>query len=190
MLDGVLIAATQASLDSVWVVTRDAEVIALARAFKAEVLEEPVNQGHTAAVSLAQAELAGQGVEGFLTIPGDVPLVTSDEITALIHSSSAPPSVTLVPSRQGFGTNGVFLAPPNLLRLRFGEPSFENHVKAAQGNGLEPMILTLPGLGLDLDTPEDLQAFLTVPNGTRTARFLEGVGITRRMAEPSTAPRR
>jgi 2-phospho-L-lactate guanylyltransferase len=171
MLADVLRALAGAHLDRVWVVTREPEAMALARAFGAEPLAEEENRGHTAAVAVAQAEAARLGAEAFLTIPGDVPCVTAAEIRALVDALAAPPSVALSPSRSGLGTNGVVLAPPSAMRLRFGEPSFDNHLAAARALRLRAQVVSLPGLGLDVDDPDDLAALLTGGAGTESARL-------------------
>lgn len=177
MLEDVLDALAEASLDRVLVVTRDPEVIALARQRHASVLEEPENRGHTEAVALAQRMAADIGAQRFLTIPGDVPQVTPQEIAALVAAASAGPGVVFVPSRSGFGTNGVLLSPPDLMRLKFGEPSFANHLIAARRGGLDPVILSLPGLGLDIDGPEDLRTLLENDRKTRSRRLIQTLGL-------------
>ena len=65
-----------------------------------------------------------------------------------------------MPSLSGFGTNAALLAPPDAMPLKFGEPSFANHLEGARGRGLTPRVLALPGLGLDIDAPEDLRLLL------------------------------
>ena len=120
-----------------WVVTRDPEVAALARSLGAEPLAEPDNRGHTAAVATAQAEAVRQGATAFLTIPGDVPCVSAAEIRALVDALAGAAAVVLTPSRSGLGTNGVVLSPPSAMRLRFGEPSFDDHVVAARALRLD-----------------------------------------------------
>jgi 2-phospho-L-lactate guanylyltransferase (CobY/MobA/RfbA family) len=77
-----------------------------------------------------------------------------------------------VPSRSGLGTNGVALAPPDAMPLTFGEPSFERHLGTARARNLSPRVLTLPGLGLDIDTPEDLTALVAEPNTTETSALV------------------
>jgi 2-phospho-L-lactate guanylyltransferase (CobY/MobA/RfbA family) len=52
--------------------------------------------------------------------------------------------------------------------LTFGEPSFEKHLATARAHGLEPRVLALPGLGLDVDAPSDLAA----PGTTASARLV------------------
>jgi 2-phospho-L-lactate guanylyltransferase len=174
MLADVLRALGDAGLDRVWVVTRDPAAAALARSLGAEPLAEAENRGHTAAVAAAQAEAARLGAAVFLTIPGDVPCVTAAEVRALLGALGAPPAVVLAPSRSGLGTNGVVLAPPGVMRLRFGEPSFQGHLAAARALRLEPRVVSLPGLGLDVDGPEDLAALLAAGAATDSGRLVAG----------------
>ncbi len=153
-------------LDSILVVTRDPELIELARRLGAEACIEPLNRGHTEAVRFALATLIERRASAMLTVPGDVPSVSPPEIEAMISASQRPPSVVFAPSRSGLGTNGVLLRPPDAMPLRFGEPSFPNHLGSAQSLGLTTRVLELPGLGLDVDTPEDL-ALLLADAGAR-----------------------
>jgi 2-phospho-L-lactate guanylyltransferase len=182
MLVDVLLALGGAGLDRVWVVTREAEVAAIARSLGAEPLAEAENRGHTAAVAIAQAEAVRVGADAFLTIPGDVPCVTGGEISALVGALTSAPAAVFVPSRSGLGTNGVLLAPPAAMRLRFGEPSFENHLTAARGLRLTPTIVRLGGLGLDVDAPEDLMALLAEGAGTRSHELLARWRLPERLA--------
>ena len=171
MLEDVLAALAAARLDCVWVVTREPAVSALARARGAAPLAEDTNRGHTAAVARAQAEATRLGARVFLTIPGDVPCVTADEIRRLAETAAVG-APAFVPSRSGLGTNGAALAPSDAMPLTFGEPSFDNHLAAARARGLAPRVLPLPGLGLDVDAPDDLAALLAMPGATVSARLV------------------
>jgi 2-phospho-L-lactate guanylyltransferase len=174
MLEDVLEAAVTALPGSVVVVTTDPEVQAVTRAAGALCLTESANRGHTAAVAFAQQEAVARGVARFLTLPGDVPCVTAQEITALCGALTETPGVVFVPSRSGLGTNAALLAPPDAIPLTFGEPSFDNHLKTARGAGLAPRVLELPGIGLDVDAPDDLPVLLERGPATRSARVLRG----------------
>jgi len=178
MLRDVLRALTAARLDAVWVVTRDADVVATARASGAEVLAETDNRGHTAAVALAQRAALARGARTFLTLPGDVPCVTAEEIAALAAAAAAAPAAAFTPSRSGRGTNGAALSPPDAMPLTFGEPSFDNHLAAARARGLPPRVLALPGLGLDVDDAADLHALAAdgahTESGQLVRRWLAG----------------
>ena len=182
MLHDVLRALVAARVDARWIVTRDPEVAAIARDFGVDVLHEDANRGHTAAVAAAQAEASRIGAAIFATIPGDTPCVTADEIDALLtRADSAPTTVTFTPSRSGLGTNGAALAPPSAMPLTFGEPSFENHLRAARERGLVPRVLPLPGLALDVDGPTDLAFLLASGPGTESGRLLANWSIADRL---------
>jgi 2-phospho-L-lactate guanylyltransferase len=190
MLGDVLRALVAAELDRVWVVTREPAVAVIARALGAELLAEEDNRGHTAAVAHAQAEAVRHGASVFVTVPGDVPCVTADEIRALAAAATGARAAAFTPSRSGLGTNGVALHPPDVMRLRFGEPSFENHLTAARALGLSPEVLSQPGLGLDVDAPEDLVALLDRPAATDTHRLLGRWRLDERLAAAgATRPR-
>ena len=182
MLIDVLRALAGAHLDRVWVVTREPEVAAIARSLGAEPVGEEENRGHTAAVATAQAEAVRAGAAAFVTIPGDVPCVSPEEIKALVAAVGAPPAAVFAPSRSGAGTNGVVLSPPGAMRLRFGEPSFDNHLAAARALRLEPKIVRLRGLGLDVDAPEDLLGLLTEGAGTESHALLARWRLPERLA--------
>ena len=182
MLADVLRALAAARLDRVWVVTREPEVAAIAHSLGAEAIGEEENRGHTAAVATAQAEAVRAGATAFMTIPGDVPCVTPEEIRTLVDALGAAPSAVFAPSRSGAGTNGVALAPPSAMRLRFGEPSFDNHLAAARALRLDPKIVTLRGLGLDVDAPEDLAALLAEGAGTGSHDLLSRWRLAERLA--------
>ncbi len=186
MLEDVLAALCEAGLDAVWVVTRDHEVTELVRRFGVTILEEAENRGHTEAVRLAQWEAARMGADRFLTIPGDVPLASAEEIRAVCRAAGSGRSAVFVPSRSGFGTNAALLAPPDVMPLKFGEPSFANHLEAARARGLEPAVLRLPGLGLDLDGPDDLAALVDGGGETVSCRLLRTLGF--RPPSPSPLP--
>lgn len=164
------------------VVTRDGWAAALAARHGARVLTEPANKGQSAAVARAAEALERGGIAGLLQVPGDVPGAGADEIAAVI-ASHAPdtPAVTLVPAHDRRGTNCVLCSPPGVLPFAFGHESFAPHCRAAQAQGIEPRIVPLPGMGLDIDTPDDLRAFLARPAPGRTLDYLRESGIAARL---------
>jgi 2-phospho-L-lactate guanylyltransferase len=182
MLEDVLDALAGAQVGPVLVVTRDRAVEALARRHGADTLVEETNRGHTEAVAHAQQAALVRGARRFLTIPGDVPCVTSDELVALAETSLEAPGALFVPSLSGFGTNAALLAPPDAMLLKFGEPSFDNHLIAARAAGLRPLVRRLPGLGLDIDAPEDLALLLARGPSTRSAGLLASLHVPARLA--------
>ncbi len=160
-------------LDGVMIVSRDAEAEKLAERYHARLLIEEENRGHTMAVAHAARVLAGEGVDGILQLPGDVPMVTVAEITQVLKTHGAAPAMTIVPSRDKQGSNCILCSPPEVMPLTFGEDSFYPHLATARKHGLEPQVLTMPGIGLDIDTPDDLRMLLTQKVSNRTGRFLQ-----------------
>jgi 2-phospho-L-lactate/phosphoenolpyruvate guanylyltransferase len=107
-----------------------------------------------------------------LTVPGDIPLITSSEIAQLLAAHRSTPAFTIAPSRDALGSNAIICSPPDAVPLRFGEDSFYPHLRAAKACGIDPTVLRLPGIALDVDTPEDLAAFSLVPARTRAHALL------------------
>lgn len=182
MLEDVLAALARSPLDALYVVTGDPLVMEAARRHGALVLEERANRGHTYAVACAQALALAEGARRFLTVPGDVPCVSPAEVAALSESLPAAGGAAFVPSLSGQGTNAALLAPPDAVALRFGEPSFHPHLAAARDRGVVPVTLRLPGLGLDIDGPEDLRLLLERGGATKSAAALRSMGVPARLA--------
>ena len=182
MLEDVLGALAVAQLGLVLVVTREPEVEGIAARHGAGTLREEINLGHTEAVAHAQRSALARGATRFLTVPGDVPCVTPVELRSLVETPVEPPGAVFVPSLSGFGTNAALLEPPDVLPLKFGEPSFDNHLVAARAAGLRPLARRLLGLGLDIDAPDDLALLLERGPSTRSARLLVSLDVPARLA--------
>jgi 2-phospho-L-lactate guanylyltransferase len=175
MVEDVLTALSQVTvLEGIAVVSPAAEAETLASRYGARLIAESEARGHTAAVVEAANRLAGEGVTGLITVPGDVPLATPEEIGRVLALHGAAPAMTIVPSRDERGSNCIACSPPDVLPFRF--------LAAARRLGLEPHICPLPGLGLDIDTPEDLDALLARPAKTRAHAYLRDSGIASRLA--------
>jgi 2-phospho-L-lactate guanylyltransferase len=173
MLEDVLaaLAATPALL-GIAVVTVDAAARRMAIEYGARLIEDGARAGHTGAVMAAARLLAEEGCGGMLTVPGDIPLVTPAEISQLVAAHRPAPAFTIAPSRDERGSNAIICSPPDAVPLRFGEDSFYPHLRAAEACGINPTVLQLPGVALDVDTPEDLAAFMLVPSRTRARALL------------------
>ena len=174
MLEDVLAALAQAPLAGIMVNTVDPLATELAQRYGARVVTEGARDGHTGAVAAMARILAAEGREGMLTVPGDIPRVTAAEIAAVIAAHQPAPSLTIVPARDERGSNSVLCSPPLVMPLRFGDDSFLPHLAEARSRGIEPTVLKLPGIGLDIDQPKDLRAFLQAqpPMNTRALMAL------------------
>jgi 2-phospho-L-lactate guanylyltransferase len=173
MLEDVLTAlASAAGLAGLLVVTVDPSAGRLARRYDARLVEDGARDGHTGAVTAAMRMLAAEGRAGMLTLPGDIPLVTADEIDRVVAAHRSAPAFTIVPSHDEGGSNAILCSPPDAVKLRFGVDSYFPHLRGAEAQGITPTVLHLPGIALDIDNPEDLAAFARQPSPTRTRAFL------------------
>jgi len=172
MLEDVLEAlASCPGQPPVAVVTSDEFAVEAARRFRCEIIPDTENGGETAAIEMATAVCAARGAEFTFVLPGDIPLLRSEEVAHVFATAPSSGSVLVRASDQR-GTNGALRRPCALFPLRFGNDSFLPHHAAAQATGLPCVVLELPGIGLDIDRPEDLDALLAEPTRTRTQRLL------------------
>jgi 2-phospho-L-lactate guanylyltransferase len=187
MLEDVLKAlAGVPALHGVAVVTVDRDAARIARDAGARVLEDGATGGHTAAIAGAARRFRSEGASGMLALPGDIPLVTSAEVAQLVAAHGPAPSFTIVPAWDGRGSNAVLCSPPGLVALQFGDDSCLPHLAAAESLGLTPHVLRLTGIGLDIDTPRDLAAFLERGASTRTQALLTANGFVGTFATVSS----
>ena len=169
--------AASPGLAGLAVVTLDPAASALARRFEARVLTEGAADGQSGAVNAAARTLSREGREAMLMIPGDVPLITPQEVEQLVAAHERRPDFVIAPAHDGRGSNAVLCAPPEALTLRFGDDSFLPHLAAARTLGLEPKIVRLSGIGLDIDHPRDLAAFMRIASQTHTRALLADARI-------------
>ncbi len=169
-------------LQGVLVVTRDETAASLAKQYGADVLTEAENRGQTAAVEAAAAWLTAQGAEGMLAVPGDVPQVPAAEIEAVLAAHDRRRGMTIVPAQDERGSNCIACSPPDLISFHFGNDSFQPHLRAAEAAGVTPVILRLPGIGLDIDRPDDLAALVAATGESRAQTWLRENGIADRIA--------
>lgn len=154
----------------VTLVTGDPFAKKLAGDFGFEVIPDPDNPGETGAIEMAINICVDRGIEWTLVIPADIPLIQAWELDEILKHAPGEGSV-LVPAGDGRGTNAAFRRPANLFPLRFGNDSFKPHHAAAQATGKPCVVLTLPGIAVDVDNSADLQQLISLPGKTRAQRL-------------------
>lgn len=192
MFEDVLDALTAArGLAGTIVVTADEGAAAIAKRYGARILADEARDGHTAVIGATARRIAGEGCGGMLQVPGDIPLLTTEEIDLLIERHRPAPAFTIAPSHDDHGSNAVLVSPPQAVPLTFGDDSFFPHLRVARQHGIEPSVVRVPGISRDIDCAEDLQAFARFRSSTRTQVFLDangfeewgGTGTTSKIAE-------
>ena len=156
--------------ERVIVFTAADEVIQIARPFGFDVVLEKSVDGHSAAVNHMVSEMLSSSSR-LLSIASDLPRLVASEIDFALDAASEP--VTLIPSRDWTGTNGVVFIPPARILMEYGEGSFRRHLSKAAAAGHRSDVMNLPGIAFDIDTPEDLDMFLEDPRkDSETWRYL------------------
>ena len=124
-----------------------------------------------------------------LFLPGDVPLVTPEELEIVLEGFGRQdtPELMIVPASDLGGSNCIACSKPDCMEFGFGEDSFRRHLAIARRLGIEPSVAKLPGIGLDIDTPDDLRklASILVDSGieSHTHRYFRESGILERISE-------
>jgi 2-phospho-L-lactate guanylyltransferase len=161
MLGDVLDAVARSTVPNhVVVYTASSEAASMAAQFRFDVIVETAVNGHSAAVNLMVERLAEDATQ-ILSIAGDLPKLRAEEIDFAFNNAIEP--ITIFPSRDGTGTNGILFVPPASIQMEYGEGSFSRHMSKAAAAGHRIEVMQIPGIAFDIDTREDLQAFFDNP---------------------------
>lgn len=144
-------------LDQVLVVSRDSQALTIARNHGAKTVQEDGQPHLNTALTRASVIAQVHATQGVLVLPVDLPLLTPDDVLALIDRAAKPPVVVIAPDRHHKGTNALLMVPAGQIEYDFGEGSFQRHCERAVQSGARLEVVDLPSLGLDLDDPEDLE---------------------------------
>ena len=144
-------------LEEVLVISRDPQALTLARNYGARTVREDGQPELNTALKRATVIAQVYATRGVLVLPADLPLISREDILALIERAIDPPVVVIAPDRHEKGTNALLISPSGLIEYDFGENSFQRHCELVRKSGARLEVLNLPTLGLDLDLPEDLE---------------------------------
>jgi 2-phospho-L-lactate guanylyltransferase len=138
------------------VISRSAAVLEIARSAGARPIPE-TGDTLNGALAEASAAIAAPAAGPVMALSCDLPFVTVDDLAALI-AAGAEADVVAACDTEGRGTNALLLRQPGLIPYRYGPDSIAAHRAEAGRIGLRFAILARPGLGEDIDTPDQLAA--------------------------------
>jgi 2-phospho-L-lactate/phosphoenolpyruvate guanylyltransferase len=146
LLTGVVSAAREAGVERVTVVT--------GLPLKGYDVWDDRGLAWNDALAAAMAEVVTAPL--LAVISADLPLIRADDVEDLL-AATPERGIAIARALDG-GTNAVAMRPPGLVRTRFGEPG-SAALHAALG--VPHVVVDLPGLAFDVDTPEDLTRMQT-----------------------------
>jgi 2-phospho-L-lactate guanylyltransferase len=144
LLQGVVAAVREAGVERITLVTSERLVLPGVESWDDRGL------AWNDALAAAMAEVVRSEVATIVS--ADLPELRADEVQALIDATPAR-GLAVARALDG-GTNAVSMRPPGLVRTRFGEAG-SAAVHAALG--VPAVMVDLPGLAFDVDTPTDLE---------------------------------
>jgi len=159
--------------DRVFVISKEPGALSRARKRGWETIVESQQTSESSSVDAGSLYCAEQGVRALLRLPIDLPLVEPCDIEAVFEQLDVAPSVVMVPSSDGTGTNALLRSPAVLFPSHFGSHSFHRHLAEAQACGAHIRVFRNPHLELDIDELDDLRRVSNRlrPNSA-TARWL------------------
>ncbi len=182
MLETTFAAAARVrTADRIAVVTLFAPAISLAEKYGMEVIAETKQISESASVDFGSKEAKKRGAESVLRLPIDLPLITTEDIEAILKHDTPQGSVVIAPSRDGSGTNAILRRPPDLFPSHFGPGSFAKHLREAEQAKVDCRIIHLPRVALDIDDPADLALFLEEGRNSSLSGLLKEIGIDERI---------
>ncbi|HDM45255.1 MAG TPA: hypothetical protein ENG07_02005, partial [Candidatus Bathyarchaeota archaeon] len=120
------------------------------------------------------------GIETTLFIPADVPLITREDVNAIVDLCRYERQVVISPSKSG-GTNALLRRPTGVIPTFFGVGSFRKHLERIIERRVRYDVYVSPRIILDIDSPEDLYEAYKIMNSSTTGRYLEETGIIDRV---------
>ena len=164
--------------EKIFVVTNYGPVMDLAGKNGWEVLREERQISESDSVDAASRICEERGVQSLLRLPLDLPLVQPGDIDELLNVECASPTLVIVPSRDGTGTNAMLRTPPTLFPSHFGNGSFAKHLAEAGRAGARIIVRRNSRLEMDVDDEADLRVLLEHDlSGTETGRWLRDSGV-------------
>ena len=156
-----VVAAARASgaIASVLVVSPDRETLRWAVELGGDVvpLPQPIaHPGLNGAIDAGREWALANGAGAVLSLFADLPLLTADDVRGM---TARPEPLVLGPDRRREGTNALLLRLEGVgsaFRFAFGEGSLSRHLDEARRLGLATGLHLAPGIGFDLDEPQDL----------------------------------
>lgn len=167
--------ALKDACSSIYVVSRDGEVLSFSRELGAiPILEESCKDLNSA----LQYALGKVEDETVAIVPADVPLLRKEDMGKLIKKVEGRRRSALICPSRGGGTNLLILNPRDAIEPAYEGFSFLKHVELCRRNRVELYVYPSFYISVDINTPEDLGEIFIHGRGTYTYNYLRELGIS------------
>jgi len=186
-------------VDNILIVSDAVEARQLANDYGAQWLSEAdLNaSGLNGAIQAGVNDLARRGIDDVMIIHGDLPLISSADISQLFQAHQqqlrsgrkagafdAPSALTISPDERREGSNCLLCTPASTMTYRYGDNSFALHTAEARQIGMGVRVVYASGVACDIDTPQDLEALIqraTPDNAQHSHCYITEHGLTERL---------
>jgi 2-phospho-L-lactate guanylyltransferase len=143
----------------VTVLSRDSKALAIAHDYGVHTIQESGTPNLNASLQRAAEIMRLEGWSGILILPADLPLVIAEDIEQIVYLGRYLMTAVVVPDRNEDDTNALLVKPAGLIPFSFGPGSFQRHVVLAEKAGATVQPYRSERIGLDIDTPIDLEHY-------------------------------
>jgi 2-phospho-L-lactate guanylyltransferase len=152
------------------VVGGSAEVKEMAERLGVDAVIERRQDGQNTAAKRGIAHALKSNARAVLILSSDLPLVTSKSVRDMLDVAGrvATPAVVAAPAIGRGGTNALYLNPPDVISLRFGDDSLKAFRREAETKGANFAVHRSDAMALDLDEPADLEHARALAHARRT----------------------
>ncbi len=149
----------------IMVITPSEDVARFATEEQVQFIRQSAETNMADACQTGADQALKEGVESVLILPGDLPLLSADDVRLLLRNAQSQRQIVIAPDRRREGTNALLCRPPNVIPFLFGTRSFDAHVAAARAAGAAAHVVEAPGLSFDIDDVTDFEMLRALIEG-------------------------
>ena len=179
----VHILESSTSVKKIVLVSSDANAEKIAQICGVTFLKEKIQRGVNSAVDMADKFCAAAGADATIVLPVDLPLVLPEDIDIVCNAAlTESRCIILCPSYKFDGSNILLRKPCNIIRTSYDANSYLTHVSEGIRTNIKTSVLFIGRLMIDIDTIQDITAFLTInETDTQISRYLMTALARRRL---------
>ncbi len=142
------------------VVSRDGRALSIAREYGARTVQESGAPELNSALMRATQVVARWHANTVIVLPADLPMISEVDLSDMVEvGRGSLTTVVIATDENEDGTNAMLIRPPGLIPYAYGAGSFQRHVELARRAGASVHVYQSSRLALDIDVPQDLEAY-------------------------------